>query len=92
MNISNIKFLGVTIENTLYWKTQIDQLLSQLSAACYAIRVLKPFMTQKTLLVVYYTYFHSIMDYGIISGGNSPYSINIVGVFPISTSQHVQTC
>ena len=27
----------------------------------------------------YYDYFQSIMNYGIISGGNSPYSINILG-------------
>jgi len=36
-------------------------------------------MPQKTIVMAYYDYFQSIMNYGIISGGNSPYSINILG-------------
>ena len=34
---SYTKFLGITIENTLWWKRQIDQLLCKLSAAFYAV-------------------------------------------------------
>jgi len=48
------------------WKYNVDQLLPELSTACYAIRVVKLFMTQETLIVVYYAYFHSTMNYSII--------------------------
>jgi len=61
----------------LYWKSHRDQLLPKFSAACYASRVLKPFMTQEILVMVYYVYFHPIMNYAIIFWGSSPYSINI---------------
>ena len=63
----------------LYWKSHIDELLPKLSTACYAIRVLKPVMSEETLVMIYCAaYFHSIMNYCIIFGGNSSYSINIV--------------
>jgi hypothetical protein len=34
-------------------------------------------MTQETLKMVYYSYFHSVMDDGLIFGGNSPHSAKI---------------
>jgi hypothetical protein len=71
------RFLGLTFDNTLYWKSHIDQLLPKLSTACYAITVMKPLMSQATLVMIYYAYFQSIMNYGIIFWGNSSYSINI---------------
>jgi hypothetical protein len=53
-------FLGITIENMLHWKSHMDQLFPKLRAACYAVRVLKPFVTQEILTMVYYAYFHLI--------------------------------
>jgi hypothetical protein len=77
INKSYTKFLGITTENTLYWKNHKYQLLPKLSAASYAIRVLKPFIIQETLVMVYYDFFHSLMNYGITFWGTSPKSINI---------------
>jgi hypothetical protein len=77
-NSSHIMFLGINIVNTLSSKSHIDQLLSKLSSACYAIRTIKPSVKQETFLMVYYAYFHSIMQYGIIFWGNSSYTINIL--------------
>jgi len=34
-------------------------------------------MSPETLRVVYFAYIHSIMSYGIICGGNQPYSDKI---------------
>jgi hypothetical protein len=34
-------------------------------------------MSQETLIMVYYAYFHSLMSFGIIFWGNSPCSIHI---------------
>jgi hypothetical protein len=48
-----------------------------LSAACFAVRVFNPFMSQYTLMMIYYSYFHSIMNYGLIFWGNSSYSNSI---------------
>jgi hypothetical protein len=73
-NISNTKFLGITLDNTLSWKTHIDMIITKLSSACFAIRAVKPFLSQELLKMVYYSYFHSIMMYG---WGNSYYSNTI---------------
>jgi hypothetical protein len=43
-----------------------------MSSACYAIRVITPFMSETTLRMIYYSYVHSIMVYGIIFWGNLP--------------------
>jgi hypothetical protein len=76
-NSAHITFLGVNIVNTLSWKIHIDSLLPKLSSACYAIRAVKPYVNQETLLMVYYAYFHSIIHYGAIFWGNSSYAIHI---------------
>jgi hypothetical protein len=34
----NTKFLGLQIDNHLSWKNHIDQLVSKLCGACYAVR------------------------------------------------------
>jgi hypothetical protein len=68
----------MTVENTLYRKSSIiDDLLPELSASRYAIRVLEPFVTRETLVVVYCAYCHSTVNYDIIFWSNFPYSINI---------------
>ena len=73
----NTKFLGLDIDSTLSWKTRINQMTFKLSRACYAIRYGKHFMSQDTLRTIYFSYFHSIVSYGIIFWGNSAYSSNI---------------
>jgi hypothetical protein len=57
--ITNIKFLGIKIDSSLTWKNHIDQMIPKLSAACYALRM------------IYFGCFHSVMEYGVIFGGNS---------------------
>jgi hypothetical protein len=64
--INEIKFLGLQINNTLSWTTHIDNILPKLSSACYAMRSVKSYLSQQMLKVIYYSYFHSIMSYGII--------------------------
>ena len=70
----NTKFLGLTIEETLSWKGHIDQIMTSLSSACYALRIVTPLMAEDTLKMIYYAYVHSILTYGIIFWGNSPHS------------------
>jgi hypothetical protein len=54
------KFLGIHVYSTLSWKIHIERIIPKLSAACYATRSIKPFMSQETLKMVYHAYFHSI--------------------------------
>jgi hypothetical protein len=61
VNIHNTKFLGLTLDNTFSWK----------------IRTVKPLLSQESWKMVYCSYFHSIMNYGLIFWGNSCHS-NII--------------
>jgi len=76
-HVKEIKFLGLYINNTLSWKTHIDKILPKLCSACFAMRSVKPFVSQQMLKVIYYSHFHSIMTYGLIFWGHSPYSIRV---------------
>jgi hypothetical protein len=69
--------LGIDIGNDLSWKNHITNLSGKLNKACYAIRAIKPFMSQESMKIIYYTYAHSLLWYGIIFWGNTPHSENI---------------
>ena len=76
-NADNIKFLGVHINATLTWKNHIDGILPKLSSACFVMRSVKPYLSQQMLIAIYYSYFHSVMTYGIIFWGQSASSVRI---------------
>jgi hypothetical protein len=65
-NSCSTKILGITLDNTLSWKTHIDTIIPKLNSACFAIRAVKPFLSSESLKMVYHCYFHSIMTFGII--------------------------
>jgi len=69
--------LGLTIDTTLNWKHHIIELIPRLNKACYAIRTIKPFMSQKVLRSTYFLYAHSTMSNGLIFWGNSTDSDDI---------------
>jgi hypothetical protein len=71
------KFLGLTLDNTFSWRTHIDSIIPKLSSASFALRVIKPFLSQDSLKMLYYSYFLSIMNYVLIFWENSHYN-NIV--------------
>jgi len=76
-NVHNTKFLGLTLDNTLSWRTDIDTIIPYISSATFALRVVKPFLSLDSLKTVFYSYFHSVMTYGLIFWGNFHYS-NII--------------
>jgi hypothetical protein len=76
-NSNSTKFLCLTFDSTLSWKTHIDQLSSKLNSACYIIRSHRSIISSKNLRTIYFSYLHSIITYDIIFWGNSPYSNNI---------------
>jgi hypothetical protein len=45
ITISNIKFLGIYINDTINWKNHIEYILPKLSAVCYAMRIIKPYIS-----------------------------------------------
>jgi len=76
----SLRFLGLTIDTSLNWKSHIGELTSRLNKACFTIRSIKPFMSLDVLRSTYFLYVHSVISYGIIFGGNSFYSEDIFKV------------
>ena len=72
--VSTIRFLGLIIDSTLSWKQHIDRIIPKLNRACFAIKQVKPYMAVESLKTIYFSYFHSIITYGIIFWGNSIHS------------------
>jgi len=48
-----------------------------LNKACYAIRAVKSLISLKSLICIYHSYFHLLLQYGILFWGNSPISGDI---------------
>jgi hypothetical protein len=67
----NTKFLGLQIDNHLNWQNHTNQLVPELTSACYAIRSMQHTSNIDILKSIYFAYFHSSIKYGIIFWGNS---------------------
>jgi hypothetical protein len=70
--MANNKTLGIYINDTFNWSGPIESIIPKLSSACYAMRSTRSVMSLSVLKSVYYSYFKSIMSYGLIFWGNSP--------------------
>jgi hypothetical protein len=76
-NTPNIKFLGLLLDNRLTWKDHSRELVIKLNKACYAIRAVKSFVSLEVLITIYFSYFHSLLIYGVVFWGNSHISDTI---------------
>jgi len=73
-NTTKIKFLGLTIDDTLLRKQHIEQVINEMCSACYALRNIKHIAPVDTQRVIYFAHIHSIISYGIIFWGSSYYA------------------
>jgi hypothetical protein len=69
--VTNTKFLGLELDKNINWKHHVAKVLPRLSRACYAVRAMYPFSSINMLKMIYFAYFRSIINYGIIFWGNS---------------------
>jgi len=75
-SVNETKFLGLNINNTLTRLTHIEKIVPKLCSACFAMRSVKPFVSQQMLRIIYFSCFHS-MSYGQIFWGHSAHSVRI---------------
>jgi hypothetical protein len=69
--LTEVKFLGLRIDNHLNWRRHIERILPKLGAACCTIRKPSHVLNTDVLKIVYFSNFHSVIEYGIIFWGNS---------------------
>jgi hypothetical protein len=75
--LSNIKFLGIYVSDSINWGYHVECIIPKLSSACYIMRSIKSYMSLNTLKTVYYSCFNTIISYGLYLWGNSPHSLKI---------------
>jgi hypothetical protein len=73
-NTTKIKFLGLTIDDTLSWKQHIEQVINKMCSACCAFRNIKHITPVDTRKVIYFANIHSNISYGIMFWGSSYYA------------------
>lgn len=64
-------FLGITLDSNLQWGPHITKLEKRLSSAACAVKKIRHLTDVSTARTVYFSYFHSIMSYGILLWGNA---------------------
>jgi hypothetical protein len=74
------KLAGIYVDSTLLWKNHVEQITYKLSLACYTMRSVKSFVSQETLKMFCYAYFHSFMNYELIFWWNSSHNANILKI------------
>jgi hypothetical protein len=75
--LSNINYLGIYINDSINWSCHVECIIPKLSSACYIMRSIKSYMSLNTLKTIYYSYFKTIINYGLQFWGNSPHSLKI---------------
>jgi hypothetical protein len=78
--VENSKLLGLMFDSNLNWKNHIENLTKKLNQACFNMSCLTSIVNMETKLMLYYSYFQSLLVYGILMWGNST---NWLSVFKV---------
>ena len=68
--VPSVKSLGIYIDENLTWHSHIDKLCKKIASAIGAIKRVKPFVPQSTLLNIYNSLVQSHFDYCSLVWGN----------------------
>ena len=71
MKVKQVRLLGLTTDIYLSWNFHTEEIIPELNYACFAIRSVRPYLWYEVVKMIYFSYFHSTMSYGIIFWCNS---------------------
>lgn len=74
------KFLGVTLDCKLKWNMHVESVCKKLASSVFVVRNLNECVSKATLRSVYFSLFHSVMSYGIITWGGSTNATRVFGM------------
>ena len=69
--VTNIKFLGITVDNKLSWKSHIDNVCKIVSRNCGVLNKLKSHIPTNILFMLYSSLILPYLTYGILIWGNT---------------------
>ena len=73
--VSELKFLGMIINDKLTWSSHIQHICRIASRRIYALRVLRPILSSTDLCAVYCATIRSVLEYGSPSFGKLPINL-----------------
>lgn len=76
-NSGTVKFLGITLDDTLIFQTHVDGLAARLSKSVYLLKNLIKFLPLSVCLQTYHAVFQSVATYAILVWGHSCHSDRI---------------
>ena len=82
--VTHYKYLGLIFDFNMKWDKHIEYIINKTKYLIYIFAKIKKFMDTKTLMTIYYAFFHSLINYGIIAWGGA-YNNNL------SLLQKIQT-
>lgn len=65
-----VKYLGIQIDSGLSWSNHIDMILGKLSTHCFVLWQMRQHVSLNILIIYYYAYVQSCLDYCIMCWGN----------------------
>ncbi|XP_049796134.1 uncharacterized protein LOC126212772 [Schistocerca nitens] len=69
--VESAKLLGITVDSCLGWIDHISNISNKLSSATFALRQIKPLITEDDVCMVYFSNINAVMSYGIEIWGHS---------------------
>lgn len=69
--VDSFKYLGIHLDSTFSWETQIKSVEKKVSTLCGVLRRVTYFLPRHALLKFYYAHIHSQMQYAIIVWGRA---------------------
>jgi hypothetical protein len=60
INVTETKFVGLIIDDTLSWKQHVDQIIKKIFTACYALRNIKYILPSDAQKPIYFARIHYI--------------------------------
>ena len=67
--VLSTKYLGIIIDCHLRWDVHVQSVINKTRYLLYIFRKISTFMSNKTMMIIYYTLYHSITNYGIVAWG-----------------------
>ena len=68
---NSLKYLGVHVDCKLNWKTHVNKISKKLSKTCGMIFKLRHYVPKSMLKLVYYSFFHSTLQYSLLNWGRA---------------------
>lgn len=70
-NVTQVRYLGLLLDSRFKWNVHTDHLVKRLRSQSYYIFLLRNFLSQSSLRMVYCTLVEGLLRYGLLSYGNT---------------------